>query len=100
MITKEQLAKQKAFEFKIDYKPWIEDLPYNEYAEEGFYQGFLAGQPKWISVSVQEPPKQIELLVKSPEGIICLANWREAYNIFTCQDKREGSYDWQWMEIP
>lgn len=50
-------------------------------------------------VSEQEPPHQVELLVKSPSGLIHLSNWRPAYNIFTCQDKRESSYDWSWKLI-
>jgi len=46
-----------------------------------------------------EPPSGVELLVQSPEGVIHLACWRESYNIFTCQDKRESSKDWKWKEI-
>lgn len=57
-------------------------------------------KPKWVSVSEQEPPLNIELLIKSPNGLIHLASWRKAYNIFTCQNKDESSYDWKWMEIP
>lgn len=53
----------------------------------------------WKRVSEHTPPTHKELLVKSPEGVIHLANWREAYSIFTCQGKRESSYDWQWKEI-
>ena len=68
METKEQLAKKQAFEFKTDYKPWIEDLPYKDYAEEGYYQGFLAGyeasQPKWISIDEQLPKLDEKVLLK------------------------------------
>jgi len=53
----------------------------------------------FISVGEKEPPKHIELLVQSPEGQNYLASWREAYNIFTCQNKGEDSFDWKWKEI-
>lgn len=54
---------------------------------------------EWKYVSELEPPKHIDLLVKSPNGIIHLASWRAAYNIFTVQEKSESSYDWQWKQI-
>ena len=53
----------------------------------------------FISVGEKEPPKNIELLVQSPEGQNHLASWREAYSIFTCQNKGEDSFDWKWKEI-
>lgn len=37
---------------------------------------------EFVSVSEQEPPKDIELLVKSPSGTIYLSNWRPSYSIF------------------
>jgi hypothetical protein len=42
----EKVAKSKAFEFKVDYKPFETDLDYREYAEYGFKKGFLEGT-KW-----------------------------------------------------
>ena len=39
----EKVAKSKAFEFKVDYKPFETDLDYREYAEYGFKKGFLEG---------------------------------------------------------
>lgn len=62
--------------------------------------GYDYGQSKWVAVSEQTPPKNIDLLAKCPEGHIHICNWREAYNIFTVQTKDESSFDWQWMEIP
>ena len=53
----------------------------------------------WKSVSESTPPSDIELLVKSPEGIVHLAHWREGYNIFTCQAKHESSFNWMWKAI-
>ena len=53
----------------------------------------------FISVGEKEPPKHIELLVQSPEGQNYLSSWREAYNIFTCQNKGDDSFDWKWKEI-
>ena len=41
--TPEEVAKSKAFEFKVDYKPFETDLDYREYAEYGFKKGFLEG---------------------------------------------------------
>jgi hypothetical protein len=41
--TLEKVAKSKAFEFKVDYKPFETDLDYREYAEYGFKKGFLEG---------------------------------------------------------
>jgi len=45
----------------------------------------------WKLVSEITPPKHIDVLAKSPEGIIHLCGWREAYNIFTVQNKSESS---------
>lgn len=56
-------------------------------------------QLDFILVSEQKPPHQIELLVKSPNGIIYLSSWRPAYSIFDCQDKSESSYGWSWKLI-
>jgi hypothetical protein len=53
----------------------------------------------FISVSEQEPPHYVELLAKSPRGIIHLCSWRPSYNIFTCQAKSERSWDWEWKLI-
>jgi hypothetical protein len=60
---------------------------------------WLADQYDWKSVSESTPPSNVELLVKSPEGIVHLSNWREGYNIFTCQAKSESSSDWKWKII-
>ena len=90
MKNKEQLAEQYAEEQNSAYT--------NDY--NGFLAGFEAGQPKWISVEEQTPPQGIELLVKSPKGFMHLTNWREYYNIFSCQAKTESSNNWRWMEIP
>lgn len=53
----------------------------------------------FISVSEQKPPHNIELLAKSPNGVIHLCSWRPAYDIFTCQSKSERSLDWSWKLI-
>ena len=61
---------------------------------------FLFGiSGSFISVGEQEPPKHIELLVQSPEGVNYITSWRDAYSIFACQNKNENSYDWKWKEI-
>ncbi len=67
-------------------------------AKEQLIQLFDTGSI-FTKVYEQEPPHQVELLVKSPDGLIHLANWRPAYNIFTCQAKGESSFDWSWKLI-
>jgi hypothetical protein len=67
---------------------------------QGFLAGYESADPKWTYVSEQTPLINIDLLVKSPTGVIHLTSWRPSYNIFTCQNKNESSYDWKWMEIP
>ena len=56
-------------------------------------------QDSWKLVSEKTPPIHVELLVKSPEGIVHLSSWRESYNIFSCQAKSESSFDWKWKTI-
>jgi len=53
----------------------------------------------WTKVSDQEPPEHIDVLAKSPEGVVHICSWRKAYNIFTVQGKRESSLDWKWKCI-
>ena len=50
----------------------------------------------FVYVHEQEPPKDLQVLSKSPDGIIRMSSWRRAYNIFDCQAKSESSYNWQW----
>lgn len=50
-------------------------------------------------VSDVEPPHDVEILVKSPTGIIHLSHWRPSYNIFTCQDKSDSTDGWSWRTI-
>lgn len=69
------------------------------------FWGYLAGykecekEHNFIPVDEQEPPNDIDLLVKSPSGILHLCHWRPSYKIFTCQEKRESSSGWEW-KIP
>jgi hypothetical protein len=44
-------AKSEAFEFKVDYKPFEEDLNYKEYAEYGFEKGFIEGI-EWLQKNI------------------------------------------------
>lgn len=48
----------------------------------------------WTYVSDETPPNDIELLAKSPNGIVHLTYWRPAYDIFTCQCKSESTSYW------
>jgi hypothetical protein len=72
---------------------------------EVFREKFIEGakwqqeQDSWKLVSEETPPIHVELLVKSPEGIVHLSSWRESYNIFSCQAKSESSFDWKWKTI-
>ena len=45
------------------------------------------------------PPKNKELLSLSPDGIVYLCFWREAYRVFSVQSKKESTEGWQWAEI-
>jgi hypothetical protein len=56
-------------------------------------------QDRWKTVCEETPPMHVELLVKSPEGIVHLSSWRESYNIFSCQAKSESSLNWKWKTI-
>jgi hypothetical protein len=69
--------------------------------EKSFIDGakWQQEQDKWKRVYDEIPPSYIELLVKSPTGVIHLSSWREAYNIFSCQEKSESSLDWEWKII-
>jgi hypothetical protein len=63
MTTLEEITKSKAFEFKVDYKPFETDLDYREYAEHGFEKGFIDGA-KWQaerSYSEENLKKAIDL---------------------------------------
>lgn len=53
----------------------------------------------WKNVFEETPPKNVELLAKSPEGVIHLCSWRETHSIFTVQNKNESSFNWQWKHI-
>lgn len=54
---------------------------------------------RFISVDEQTPPLSIELLAKSPEGVVYITHWRPAYSIFTCQEKTESYDGWVWKLI-
>ena len=70
---------------------------YNDCADDLLY--LFSVSNSFISVGEKEPPKHIELIIQSPEGQNYLASWRESYNIFTCQNKGDDSFDWKWKEI-
>lgn len=53
----------------------------------------------WIDAIDRQPDTRNEILVKSPQGIVHIAHWRPAYNIFTCQMKRESISGWLWKPI-
>lgn len=53
----------------------------------------------WTSVDEQEPPKHVELLAKAPDGTLYLCGWREAYGIFTIQNKSDNTLGWKWKLV-
>jgi hypothetical protein len=50
----------------------------------------------WTNVYDQEPPLNTTVLAKDEDGFIHLTQWRPSYSIFTCQGKKESSFNWQW----
>jgi hypothetical protein len=69
--------------------------------KDGVFEGakWQQEQDRWKTVCEETPPIHVELLVKSPEGIVHLSSWRESYNIFSCQAKSESSLNWKWKTI-
>ena len=78
-----------------------EDRLYFKPCEMPIYEKMYIGLSidDWVCVSDLEPPKNEDVLVKSPDGKINLASWRSAYNIFTCQSKGESTIGWKWKKI-
>jgi len=103
IIPKEE-PKQETLELpkEIDFANEIEQI--SEY-DKGRWYGRIEGakwqqeQDRWKTVCEETPPIHVELLVKSPEGIVHLSSWRESYNIFSCQAKSESSLNWKWKTI-
>jgi hypothetical protein len=54
---------------------------------------------RWFDITEKEPPNNIEIIAKSPSGILHLTNWRTEYGIFMCMGKSEDINDWQWKFI-
>ena len=54
---------------------------------------------KWIEVQEQRPEPYVEVLVKTPTGLVQIASWRAAYLIFSCQVKGESTLGWKWKLI-
>ena len=91
--TLEEVAKNES-EYLADWED-------KDMYKKGFVEGakWQSEQNSWKSVSEETPPTSVELLVKSPEGIVHLSSWRESYNIFSCQTKSESSSEWKWKTI-
>ncbi len=68
--TLEEIAKSKAFEFKVDYKPFETDLDYREYAEYGFKKGFIDGTKLQAERSYSKEEVD-DLLDRLLEGNMC-----------------------------
>jgi hypothetical protein len=69
--------------------------------KDGVFEGakWQQEQDRWKTVYEETPPMHVELLVKSPEGIVHLSSWRESWHIFSCQAKSESSLNWKWKTI-
>jgi len=50
-------------------------------------------------VSEETPPKYVDLLTMDPKGNYHITSWREAHNVFSCQNKFDSSYDWKWRKL-
>lgn len=94
--TLEEAAEKYANELPEPYNYGI-----NSDKKKGFIEGakWQQEQDRWKTVYEETPPIHVELLVKSPEGIVHLSSWRESYNIFSCQAKSESSLNWKWKTI-
>jgi hypothetical protein len=86
--TLEKVAKSKAFEFKVDYKPFETDLDYREYAEYGFKKGFLEGaewqQERTFSFNSNFIPSIIEkyletAFISKEQGYMNPKEWLEQF---------------------
>lgn len=66
--TLEEITKSKAFEFKVDYKPFETDLDYREYAEHGFEKGFIDGA-KWQQQRSYSEEEVLGILVKAMKDV-------------------------------
>ncbi len=54
----------------------------------------------WRCPISEPPPENTELLVKSPQdGSYNVTNYRPAYEIFTCQEKGDNMYGWEYFII-
>ena len=59
----------------------------------------MSKEKRWRCPIKETPPKHKDLLVKSPDGVHSISHYREGYDIFTCQTKRESVYGWQYLII-
>ena len=84
----ENYAKQ--FDYAEDSSPQLDFIEGAKWQQE---------QDRWKTVCEETPPIHVELLVKSPEGIVHLSSWRESWHIFSCQAKSESSLNWKWKTI-
>ena len=98
--SKQETQEEAAKEFVLSHDFSRLTNP-NHLANRCFQYGakWQQEQDSWKSVSEETPPTSVELLVKSPNGVIYLSSWRESYQIFCCQDKSESSSDWKWKTI-
>jgi hypothetical protein len=47
-------AKDKGFEWSTDYHPWEIDLPYRDYAQHGYEQGYIQALRDFNLISDEE----------------------------------------------
>jgi hypothetical protein len=99
-MKKETLEEASLKKYPLNYHTG-EHNPNNIWKREIFIEGakWQQEQDRWKTVCEETPPIHVELLVKSPEGIVHLSSWRESYNIFSCQAKSESSLNWKWKTI-
>ena len=86
----------------------LDETPYYGYCTEEYKEGIEDGAKwaiekfggiQWNKYPESEPPAKGELLVLEPDGTLHLCGWRNAYNVFEVQGKKESPEGWQWAEI-
>jgi hypothetical protein len=87
------------YDLNTDLKRGFVEGAKSDAAKDYWYAKWQQEQDRWKTVCEETPPMHVELLVKSPEGIVHLSSWRESWHIFSCQAKSESSLNWKWKTI-
>jgi len=84
-----ELAKEKATEWAIDYKPFDENLEPHEYAKYGYEKGFIeASGENWIYTADNTPPFGSRCWCIDIHGDIYLCEYTFTKSIFSSEKHR------------